>query len=718
MPSPQVVQNEATTSPLNTIIDTNGQQILQFAAVSSRLPLVPASPFRDGPDLGPVLLPSLNWKLSENPNVKEERSDQIKAIRDAGSKELGISWLRTALIDTEHLWFLAPVGGFSSLIPITQAYSPTNYLVNAYREGTMSSPLIIPNMKEDDRFSRHPLVRQRPHLKFCAVAPITSVFNGHCMGVLLLSDYLTKGDLSEEQRTRIAEMARELAIVLQQDIIELVGGKKDQNGSYSGLDSLGDPPSVIFDASTPTWDIMDANAPWEMLVGSKSATLQAIGGLLDLIESETDADFDSLVSSIIDIDQSGKHLPKYASLPAIMRPTDILGAGLQLVVSFRPIEKSHPAYARNATGSKMWLAEVHAVGYKDCPGMDPKNSFQLSASRRKSVDSISLGSNASSLADFSGTTASGVLPNNSGKLHKFLTGPLLSLDPPPQLPSLQIGRRLGQGSSASVYSGMYNAVPVAVKIIQTPSGATNVMQQWQGRTEAGLSVELQHANVIKTLAWGFNEINNIENVFIVQELSDSGSLSAALDDGRLRIKSAGDSKPNMRIILETALDISKGMEYLHAHNVLHADLSANNVLILSSESYSKGFVAKVTDFGLSRASNKTFTSKTSGTVTSAAPEVLMDNISSRSGDVYSFGVLLWEMYAGAHAWKGSSFAQIVFQMTVKCQGLVVHEDAPEDYARLAKACMAFIKMDRPTFKQITTKLEAMIVALPPQAILE
>ena len=96
----------------------------------------------------------------------------------------------------------------------------------------------------------------------------------------------------------------------------------------------------------------------------------------------------------------------------------------------------------------------------------------------------------------------------------------------------------------------------------------------------------------------------------------------------------------------------------------------------------------------------------------------MDNISSRSGDVYSFGVLLWEMYAGAHAWKGSSFAQIVFQMTVKCQGLVVHEDAPEDYARLAKACMAFIKMDRPTFKQITTKLEAMIVALPPQAILE
>ena len=115
---------------------------------------------------------------------------------------------------------------------------------------------------------------------------------------------------------------------------------------------------------------------------------------------------------------------------------------------------------------------------------------------------------------------------------------------------------------------------------------------------------------------------------------------------------------NTRLFIKWAYDIVKGMEYLSLKNIMHGDLAAHNILI--SKLNNENYVAKVTDFGLSKA----FYDKTSYAKQDRrnVPWKWMDvdfletSIFTMSSDVWSFGVVFWEMlsigktpYAGGNA---------------------------------------------------------------------
>ena len=84
---------------------------------------------------------------------------------------------------------------------------------------------------------------------------------------------------------------------------------------------------------------------------------------------------------------------------------------------------------------------------------------------------------------------------------------------------------------------------------------------------------------------------------------------------------------------------------------------------------------------------------------------------TKAADVYSFGVILWELYSGKRAWAGYSMVQIFFRLGTLRKGLVIPEDAPSKFKELASACMNFEPEERPSFDSIMEILETITQAL-------
>ncbi|KAL6762194.1 kinase-like domain-containing protein [Haematococcus lacustris] len=197
------------------------------------------------------------------------------------------------------------------------------------------------------------------------------------------------------------------------------------------------------------------------------------------------------------------------------------------------------------------------------------------------------------------------------------------------------------------------------------------------------------------------------------EFADHGCLQDAVERGWLRItQGPGLGQPNMPAILQTAYEIASALSYLHAHDVVHGDLSAWNVLLTSQgtpSAHHRGFTAKVADFGLSRCLEKVMAvqTRTYGTITHQPPETLSHGLVSRETDTYSLGVLMWQMYTGRRPWHGMTHGHIVAAVVAGTKGLEFPPDAPKAFVALAEACMAHEASDRPDMQTICKVLQAL-----------
>ncbi|KAK3148318.1 hypothetical protein QOZ80_3BG0293530 [Eleusine coracana subsp. coracana] len=254
---------------------------------------------------------------------------------------------------------------------------------------------------------------------------------------------------------------------------------------------------------------------------------------------------------------------------------------------------------------------------------------------------------------------------------------------------LVIGERIGLGSYGEVYRADWNGTEVAVKKFLDQDFYGDALDEF--RSEVRIMRRLRHPNIVLFMG----AVTRPPNLSIVSEYLPRGSLYKILHRPNCQI----DEKRRIKM----ALDVAKGMNCLHTSvpTIVHRDLKSPNLLV------DNNWNVKVCDFGLSRLKHSTFLSSksTAGTPEWMAPEVLRNEQSNEKCDVYSFGVILWELATLRMPWSGMNPMQVVGAVGFQDRRLDIPKEVDPLVARIIFECWQKDPNLRPSFAQLTSALK-------------
>ncbi|KXZ47489.1 hypothetical protein GPECTOR_35g927 [Gonium pectorale] len=168
-----------------------------------------------------------------------------------------------------------------------------------------------------------------------------------------------------------------------------------------------------------------------------------------------------------------------------------------------------------------------------------------------------------------------------------------------------------------------------------------------------------------------------------------------------------------RRYVEAALMMARGLQHIHEKSIVHGDLNPNNVLLVRAPGTPLGFCLKLADFGLSvrMAEGESHMSNLfQGSPYYCAPEVVLSGKVSKSADMYSLGIMLWELQNGTRPpWRAG--ARLRTFPSLNTGELKFSPDTPPRYARLARDCFHGSKDARPAIGAVVEALAAIQVEL-------
>ena len=219
----------------------------------------------------------------------------------------------------------------------------------------------------------------------------------------------------------------------------------------------------------------------------------------------------------------------------------------------------------------------------------------------------------------------------------------------PMLGRYQIEKELGKGAMGIVYLGKDPKInrEVAIKTMALAQEfGEDELEEVKARffREAESAGRLNHANIVSIYDAG--EENDL--AYIAMELLKGYDLDAHI-------------KPDELLPVETVIRIviqcAKGLDYAHSRNVVHRDIKPSNIMYDPDTG-----IAKITDFGIARItdSSKTRTGTVLGTPNYMSPEQCMGKKVDGRADLFSLGVLTYQMVCGSLPFKGDSMATLMY----------------------------------------------------------
>ena len=283
------------------------------------------------------------------------------------------------------------------------------------------------------------------------------------------------------------------------------------------------------------------------------------------------------------------------------------------------------------------------------------------------------------------------------------------------------GECIGHGAVGEVFKGRWRGIDVAIKMVKGTQISSSEEMEKELDHEASMLQSVRHANVVQFYGMGTMSDGT---PFMVIELMELGTLTEILHNGGIDL----DWETKTRFALETA----QGMALVHSLGRMHRDLKSGNILVTASGPGGMMRV-KVADFGTATLAgiatnlsttdivnvdelrettiNRTMRTKGIGTPMWMAPEILSGSAAyGASADVYSFGIVIWEIASRQEPWAELSGAFIMDQLLGKLTAGIrpsIGEDWPMVYVQLIQECWSSDDRSRPTFTVIVQRLEKM-----------
>ncbi|XP_063745989.1 fibroblast growth factor receptor 1b isoform X2 [Eleginops maclovinus] len=304
----------------------------------------------------------------------------------------------------------------------------------------------------------------------------------------------------------------------------------------------------------------------------------------------------------------------------------------------------------------------------------------------------------------------------------------LPYDPAWELPRdrLTLGKPLGEGCFGQV------VLAEAVGIDKNkPTRLTKVAVKMlkADATEKDLSDLISEMEMMKMIGKHKNIINLLGactqdgSLYVVVEFASQGNLREVLRSRRppgLEYWSGSQQEAmdrlEVRELVSAAYQVARGMDYLASRKCIHRDLAARNVLVTEDN------VMKIADFGLARDVHHIdyYKKTTNGRlpVKWMAPEALFDRIYTHQSDVWSFGVLLWEIFTlGGSPYPGVPVEEL-FKLLKEGHRMEKPTACPQELYQMMRDCWHAVPARRPTFSQLVEDLDRTLSLMANQDYLD